>query len=77
MTLLLAGGTCAGATRWSLAPLLTWLSIVCCGAAATVRAQSDPRAEANQLHTAIINVDVESLVQVTATAGAEACGPIA
>jgi len=74
MTLRLAGGTCAGAT--SLALLLT-LSIVCCGAAATVRAQSDPRAEANQLHTAIINADVESLVQVTVTAGAEAYGPIA
>jgi hypothetical protein len=47
--------------RRSLAMLLTCLSIVCAVAASNVRAQSSPRAEANQLHAAIVNGDVESL----------------
>lgn len=61
MTLSPAGRTCAATTPWSLAMLLTCLSIVSWGAAATLRAQSDPRAAANQLHAAIVNRDVESL----------------
>ncbi len=47
--------------RWPLAILLTCGSIVCWDAASTIRAQSGPRAEANQLHAAIVNGDVESL----------------
>lgn len=49
------------AMRWSLAAILTCLSIVCWGAGSAVRAQIDPRAAANQLHAAIVNGDVESL----------------
>jgi hypothetical protein len=41
--------------------LLAFLSIVCCVAASRVRAQSVSGADANQLHTAIVNGDVESL----------------
>ena len=61
MTLFPRVWTCAAAIRVSLAMLLTCLSVLCWGGVATVRAQGDPRAEANQLHTAIANGDVESL----------------
>src|SRR5262245_20390068 len=47
--------------RRSLATLLTCFSILVWVAALRVAAQSDPRAEANQLHAAIVNGDVESL----------------
>ena len=59
MMLPLPGGTYAGAARLLLA-MLSCLAIVCWGTA-TVRAQGDPRAAANQLHAAIVNGDVESL----------------
>jgi len=47
--------------RRSLAILLTSLSIICLAAPARVLAQGGPRADANQLHAAIGNGDVESL----------------
>ena len=48
-------------SRRSLAMVLTCLLIFCWAAASSVRAQSGPLAEANQLHAAIVNGDVESL----------------
>ena len=50
-----------GTMRRSLAMLLTCFSIVCWAATSSVRVQSGTRAEANQLHAAIVNGDVESL----------------
>ena len=44
-----------GTMRRSLAMLLTCFSIVCWAATSSVRVQSGPRAEANQLHAAIVN----------------------
>jgi len=61
MTLFPPGWTCAAEIRVSLAMLFTCLSVLCRGGVATVRAQGDPRAAANQLHAAIVNGDVESL----------------
>ena len=80
MTVSLAVGTCAGAARWRLAMLLSCLSIVCWGAAASAQSQSAPRAAANQLHAAIVNGDVESLrywldVRHADAAGANAAEP--
>ena len=61
MTFFRARGPHAVTIRRSLAMLLTCLSIVCWAAASTVQAQSAPQAEANQLHAAVVNGDVESL----------------
>jgi hypothetical protein len=47
--------------RRSLAVLLTSLSLLCSAASANLLAQGGSRANANQLHAAIVNGDVESL----------------
>ena len=47
--------------RRSLAVLLTSLSLLCSAAPANLWAQGGPRPDANQLHAAIVNGDVESL----------------
>jgi hypothetical protein len=50
----------AGRTGW---PMLVMCPLIACfgGARSTLRAQAPSHAEANQLHAAIVNGDVESL----------------